>query len=451
MHTAHHPGMKRWGVLLAALLAAIPAPATQGGNCVAPIGAHAAAFSPDGAVLATVLPEGACPQWRVGISYRGDQIRSLDAPGGAASSLSWSPHGRYVVAGVIIATRTAVVVFDTEMPSGRQQKMIAEGRDPAWSPDGLSIAYSDMTGGLHVVAPDGTNDRRVAAGDRPAWSPDASRLAYHRQGSIFVANRDGSAGHRLTAGERASWSPDGGWVAVLREDAAYVLRSDGSEERRMGLGAPIQWSPSGDEIALLDDAGVFRLVSVSTGRSRRVAEDVAAATMDADWDRVATVLRVGRRSEVYVAHGAYHFRRTASQCRLYTANCVDGTDRADHINGTALRDVIFPGAGDDRIRTFEGDDRIDTAYGRDYVAAGAGNDIVVTHGNDDRIIAGPGIDHLYPGNGEDVVDGGRGGDWIDASGDGRVDVVRCGAGRDAVHADTVDRIARDCERVIRRR
>ena len=444
--------MRVRGVLLAALVVGIQAPATHGGNCVVPIGTHATAFSPNGAILATVLPERICPRWPVGISDRGGQVRSLDMPeaGGAAASLSWSPGGRYLVAG-FVATRSAVVLFDTQSPPGRQERTIAQGIDPTWAPDGRSIAYTDTRDGIHVVASDGTDDRSVAVGDRPAWSADAARLAYHRQGSIFVANFDGSAERRLAAGKRAIWSPDGGWIAVLRGDAAYLVRPDGSDERRIGSGAPIQWSRRGDEVALLDEAGVLRVVSVSTGHVRRVGEDAAAASIAPEWDRVATVLRVGRRSEVYVAErtGAHATLVTGSQCHLYTANCVDGTDRADRVVGTSARDVVFPGAGDDRIRSFGGDDRIDTAYGRDYVEAGAGNDIVLTHGNDDRIHGGPGVDYLTAGNGEDTVDGGRGKDSILVAGDGRVDRVRCGRGKDTVFADPVDRIAPDCETVRR--
>jgi hypothetical protein len=124
------------------------------------------------------------------------------------------------------------------------------------------------------------------------------------------------------------------------------------------------------------------------------------------------VLRVGRRSEVYVAEGTggHPARRTASQCDLYTARCVHGTDHADRIVGTAARDVIFPGAGDDRVSSGGGDDRIDTTYGRDFVDAGPGNDIVHTFANDDLLLGGAGRDFLYAGNGEDVLRGGRGRD-----------------------------------------
>jgi hypothetical protein len=446
-------------VILAAVFLWIPAPATQGGNCQVPVGAEAAAFSPDGTMLAIVIRDGTCPRWRVGISWRGSAVVLYDMPeaGGAASSVSWSPDVRrhlFVVG--FVATRNAVVVYNADAPPGSQQRTIAAGVDPTWSPDGRWIAYTDTRDGIQVVAPDGTNNRRIAAGERPAWSPDSSHLVYHRQGSIYVARPDGSNERRLTAGETASWSPDGAWVGVLREGSAYLVRSDGSEERRIGLGEPIQFSPSGDEVALLDSAGVLRRVSLSTGQARRIAEDVAAAAIDPRWDpqatQVATVLRVGRRSEVYVSEGTGRVpaRRTASQCDLYTARCVHGTDRADRIVGTAARDVIFPGAGDDRVWSGGGDDRIDATYGRDFVDAGPDNDIVHTYANDDVVRGGAGRDLLVPGNGEDAADGGRGPDVIEVSGDGRVDRVRCGPGRDVVFADPIDRAARDCETVRRR-
>jgi RTX calcium-binding nonapeptide repeat (4 copies)/WD40-like Beta Propeller Repeat len=442
-------------VILAAVFLCIPAPATQGGNCQVPIGALAAAFSPAGSNLALVIRDGTCPRWRVGLSYRGDTVVLLDMPeaDGAASSLSWSPGRRQFFVVGFVATRNAVVVYDAEASPGRQQRTIAEGLDPTWSPDGRWIAYTATREAIHIVAPDGTNNRRIAAGERPVWSPDSSYLAYHRQESIYIGRPDGSNERRLTAGETALWSPDGTWVGVLREGSAYLVRPDGSEERRIGAGKPIQWSPRGDEVALLDSAGVLRRVSLATGQTRRVAEDVAAAAFDRRWDpratAIATVLRVGRRSEVYVSQGtgAVPARRTASQCSLYTARCVDGTNRADRIVGTATRDVIFPGAGDDRVWSRGGDDRIDATYGRDFVDAGPNNDIVYTHANDDVVLGGAGRDFLFPGNGEDTVSGGRGRDSIDVSGDGRVDRVRCGPGNDAVYADPSDGIAGDCETV----
>jgi hypothetical protein len=432
---------------LGVLVLMIPSEPGIAGNCTNPIGRNAAAFSPDGSTLAVVLDEGTCPRWSLAISDRGGRISWLGdrEAQGAAASVSWAPDSRRFVVG-LLATSPTIAVYDAQ--SSLPQRTIAQGSDPTWSPDGRRIAY-ERQGTLRVVAPDGADDRALAVGDRPAWAPDSMQLVYRRGESVFVVAADGSGERRVAAGERALWSPDGTQLAVLRERAAYLVRVDGSDERRIGAGMPIQWSSSGDEIAMLDSLGVLRLVTLSTGGTRRVAEDASAAALPPLWDRIASVIRVGRRSEVYVAEasGAHPTRLTGTQCGLYTARCVQGTDRADRMVGTPRRDVVFPGAGDDIVRSGGGDDRIDTAYGRDAVYAGSGNDIVNTHGNDDVLVGGPGVDFLYPGNGEDRIDAGRGRDWVVTRADGRVDVIRCGAGLDAVYAESIDRVARDCETV----
>lgn len=434
-------------VFLSAVVLMLPSEPGTAGNCTNPIGRNAAAFSPDGSTLAVVLDEGTCPRWSVAISDRGGQVSWLGDRGaqGAAASISWAPDSRHFVVG-LLATTPTIAVYDAR--SSLPQTTIAEGRDPTWSPDGRWIAY-ERQGTVRVVAPDGADDRAVAAGNRPAWAPDSRRLALRRGGSIFVVAVDGADDRRVAAGEQAIWSPDGTRLAALRDGETFLMRVDGSGEQRIGAGRPIQWSFSGADIALVDSIGVLRLVTHSTGATRRVAEDVSAAAVAHQWDRIASVIRVGRRSEVYVAEasGAHQNRLTGPQCGLYTSRCVHGTDRRDRIVGTARRDVVFPGAGDDNVRSGGGDDRIDTAYGRDAAYAGPGNDIVHTHGNDDVLVGGPGVDFLYPGNGEDRVAAGPGRDWVVARADGRVDVIRCGAGPDAVYAESIDRVARDCETV----
>jgi hypothetical protein len=56
---------------------------------------------------------------------------------------------------------------------------------------------------------------------------------------------------------------------------------------------------------------------------------------------------------------------------------------------------------------------------------------------------------LDGGGGLDLLDGGGGNDFIRAHEDGYRDTVRCGGGRDFVAADRFDRVAADCERVVR--
>lgn len=112
---------------------------------------------------------------------------------------------------------------------------------------------------------------------------------------------------------------------------------------------------------------------------------------------------------------------------------------SSRLNGTPGADVIDAGAGADRVDANDGDDRILAGPGADTVSTGAGSDTVIAGSGADRVNGGPGPDSVWGGPGADV---------IDVSGGGR-DRVDCGPGRDVVRADRRDRVARNCERVIR--
>lgn len=485
--------MKLRAVLLAFAVVTVPAHTTEAGICSWGGGLDVIAWSPDGGALAAALihETTSCANATLVVSD-GRSFRELKPySSAAAQTLRWSPDGRRLVAAwqggelevydIATGARTALLdgldpvwapdggtiayvrrdgaasVALYEVASGTL-RTLAEGSDPAWSPDGRTMAYAREGVGVHLIAPDGTEERFVGPGGSPAWSPDSTRVAYAHAGSIFVSRSDGTSPTRVAAGTSATWSPDGTALAIARGGAIYLHPLDGSRDRRLGRGEPMHWSPSGEELALLtrannvrimDFRGVVRLVNVRSGESRRIAEDVETADFRPQWDRIATVLRVWLEPEIYIAEatGARPRRISPSQCEQENPRCLDGSDGSDRIVGTARRDVVFAGAGDDRVWGRGGLDHIATAYGRDFVVGGAGNDTVVTHGNDDRLYGGTGRDHLTAGDGEDFVDAGPGNDWVNVAGDGRVDRVRCGSGRDTGYADRIDRVARDCEDV----
>ncbi len=99
-----------------------------------------------------------------------------------------------------------------------------------------------------------------------------------------------------------------------------------------------------------------------------------------------------------------------------------GTGAANALTGTPYNDTI---------RGLGGNDRIDGKQGAD------------------RLFGGPGDDLIIAGSGIDLVEGGSGKDRLNVR-DGQRDTVRCGAGRDVVAADRLDKVSSDCESVVRR-
>lgn len=131
---------------------------------------------------------------------------------------------------------------------------------------------------------------------------------------------------------------------------------------------------------------------------------------------------------------------------------VNGTEGADHLNGSPLDDTISGFGGADRILTGDGADRVDGGDGDDEVngylvdaasgeyaywpvggpkqiVGGAGDDFLVGGSDADTLDGGSGADRLYGQAGDDVLDGGAGDDQLYDQGGG-ADTLRGGDGHD---------------------
>lgn len=140
---------------------------------------------------------------------------------------------------------------------------------------------------------------------------------------------------------------------------------------------------------------------------------------------------------------------TATSAATLAVKAVGATLAVRRVVGSAKPNRLLGNAGRDSLIGLGGNDTLIGNAGNDILDGGTGNDRLLGGLGNDRHIGGTGNDLITPGLGIDTVVAGEGNDVVGAV-DGVRDTIDCGAGRDSVVADPIDRV-KNCEKVTRRK
>jgi len=265
----------------------------NGSEIIFSFGPDIHAISPDGRQLRTLVqvwpPGGEAPPWdtTTAFSLSADGSQMVYATCEFARTQLWLDYHEL-----------ALVDVDTVDRLGAAPRRLTSNTAfdyfPAWSPDGLQIAFlrglprrryvsnpglsgaiDRTSGSLHLMRADGTDVRSIGGGHEdaligpPRWSPDGRWLAF--------VNDDGESGTGVADAWRGFLNDEGEPGFGL-----YIVNADGSVRRRLADAASeVAWSPDSRQLAYIRLDGERRALYTIT-----VTADAAVEQRVADLDRV---------------------------------------------------------------------------------------------------------------------------------------------------------------------
>ena len=245
----------------------------------------------------------------------GSQLGQLTRNGAQDTAPVFSPDGRRIVFNRAVGRYASPRLWLMNADGSGQRQLAANGRNPAWSPDSLRIAYegtgvSETNATPIVIVSAAGGDRIVIRGTNhgPTWSPDGRLLAFTREvgdrSDLMVVGSDGARPRtvRRNAGSLEGWSR-GGLIAFAGRYGSEVVDADGRGARPLQRGGctAFAWSPDGQRFACAPPGAPLRVISLRGG-GRNVTRKNGAYLDGAAWSPDGRWLAVRSRSREAVYH-----------------------------------------------------------------------------------------------------------------------------------------------------
>lgn len=177
---------------------------------------------------------------------------------------SWSPSGDALVYKYSEHPRGLYILelesLETRYIPVQDRRSDVYPIQPAWSPDGHLIAFTndDGNGNYNIFTIDAECreitqaqciprqlTESTGSSSSPGWSPNGEQIVFEsdRDGAwaIYIMNRDGSDSHKLTSNPEGDYeptfSPDGNYIAFRRNNGnpgpsganIYIMQADGTD------------------------------------------------------------------------------------------------------------------------------------------------------------------------------------------------------------------------------